>query len=485
MTESAPPNENTASIVPTKPEPQHLVDDAQDSENISESAGLDAMQQAGSDISKNEFSSQRPEDVLLAVKAALKEVEQLKIQLKEQVDLAKANTESVETKVNKLDKIVDSINKKFEETEKGYEIFCKNILNVDQSLEKISGKIGDVNKKIDEGNSIYTKIIEEKNRILGEIKAAEIESNKLVDLRSGIDSKVLEIETIHSAAQKSYSELFTDSKNENDGVVYESIKTKIENFYNDIKTKNDEIIKIIIGLEKDLSIQKIKIEKDNNSLKSEFRSDFDNLKSIFTDEFNVSIQKSQEEINSLLPGAGAAGLASAYFDAKSQYGSTPYKNDRESSDVKYPKTFHFIKNSMKSGFFYLMFILPLFGIWWTLRPLMQATMHADSGGFFVDAWLFRIAVAMPLVAISWFGLSSIRMYRRLYEEYNHKQRVMQLYYSFKDEVSDEGQKNRLRDIMLEAVADKPSLVMSRYDKDEFKKIVKLIPKRTDDPAPSE
>ncbi len=74
-------------------------------------------------------------------------------------------------------------------------------------------------------------------------------------------------------------------------------------------------------------------------------------------------------------------------------------------------------------------------------------------------------LSLPLAAISAFGWSSIRLYRRLYEEYNHKQRVMQLYHSFKDEIGDsEEHKNALLAIMLSAVGDKPSLAMHHYDK---------------------
>ena len=81
--------------------------------------------------------------------------------------------------------------------------------------------------------------------------------------------------------------------------------------------------------------------------------------------------------------------------------------------------------------------------------------------------LLRFLVSTPLVAISLFGWSSIRLQRRLYEEYNHKQRVMHLYVSFTDEVEKVGtgaHKKELLTIMLKTVADKPTLAMNEKDK---------------------
>lgn len=80
--------------------------------------------------------------------------------------------------------------------------------------------------------------------------------------------------------------------------------------------------------------------------------------------------------------------------------------------------------------------------------------------------IFRTLIAVPLGTISLFGYTSLRLYRRLYEEYNYKQRVMELYLSFAKEIGDKGtdeQKEALIAIMLKAVADKPSVSMHRYD----------------------
>lgn len=63
--------------------------------------------------------------------------------------------------------------------------------------------------------------------------------------------------------------------------------------------------------------------------------------------------------------------------------------------------------------------------------------------FNMDFWLFRSSLSIPMAAISLFGWSSIRLYRRLYEEYNHKQRVMQLYHSFKEQIDENGTEDHI------------------------------------------
>jgi bifunctional ADP-heptose synthase (sugar kinase/adenylyltransferase) len=81
-----------------------------------------------------------------------------------------------------------------------------------------------------------------------------------------------------------------------------------------------------------------------------------------------------------------------------------------------------------------------------------------------------------MLAISSFGLWSIRLNRRLYEEYNYKQRVMQLYDGFSrvvDEDGSEEQKEALIDVMIDAVKEKPSLMMSKYDRGGISLIDKL------------
>lgn len=71
--------------------------------------------------------------------------------------------------------------------------------------------------------------------------------------------------------------------------------------------------------------------------------------------------------------------------------------------------------------------------------------------------IVRFLIVLPLATLSGFGFASLQNYRKLYEAYNHKQRVMELYGSFSEEIKangDDEQKKALLTIMLNTVASK-------------------------------
>lgn len=179
-------------------------------------------------------------------------------------------------------------------------------------------------------------------------------------------------------------------------------------------------------------------------IKEQGASEVSNLQSLQMQivEENKELRDTLEKkILDLLPSAGAAGLAGSFHDAKQRY-------------CKIAATI----------FYYAIFIAPLLCISFMYYQLLIAG-HSDITDTTVLA--SKLLITVPLGLISWFGLSSIRLNRRLYEEYNHKQRVMELYLSFKKEIDLHGsddQRQNLLTIMLGAVEDKPSLAMNRYDK---------------------
>ena len=154
----------------------------------------------------------------------------------------------------------------------------------------------------------------------------------------------------------------------------------------------------------------------------------------------------EKRILDLLPSASAAGLSSGYVDAKGRYA-----------------------NPFATISYYVMFVVPL-----VLATVYFYFLHGQE----LDgkSLVLRFLVISPMLAISSFGLWSIRLNRRLYEEYNYKQRVMQLYDGFSrvvDEDGSEEQKEALIDVMIDAVKEKPSLMMSKYDRGGISLIDKL------------
>ena len=154
----------------------------------------------------------------------------------------------------------------------------------------------------------------------------------------------------------------------------------------------------------------------------------------------------EKKILDLLPGATVARLSNAYREAKERYGSVPDKKNQG------------------DGWFYALFIAPLAVIicLMVFGNILGLGRFIIEGDFNYSALWNRFFISSPFATLSWFGWSSIRLNRRLYEEYNHKQRVMQLYHGFNGEIEEYGredQKQKLLDIMLQNVADKPSLAV--------------------------
>ncbi|HEX7776799.1 MAG TPA: hypothetical protein VF449_09755, partial [Parvibaculum sp.] len=160
-----------------------------------------------------------------------------------------------------------------------------------------------------------------------------------------------------------------------------------------------------------------------------------------------------------------------YVDAKAKYGPSKFVYaDGKDDSISWKRFFRWCLYSVQSYatplFLYAVFLGPLIPVFLYFRELLEfAKDHPDK--LTVELLLLRTAISVPLLTVSLFGLSSIRLYRRLYEEYNHKQRVMQLYDSFKREfekVGDAEQQRALLTIMLTTVGDKPSLAMHKYEK---------------------
>lgn len=202
-------------------------------------------------------------------------------------------------------------------------------------------------------------------------------------------------------------------------------------------------------------------------------------------EYHQQITEVHARIRKLLPVASSASLAHAYHDAKIAY-KYPLSSCLESKD----KTafISWAASMLQSMAYYTLFISPLVLIVLILsKPLigldlltaflikfnlptlsLEASLQESIPGVWgaVAIWIARVTLSTPLLLISLFGYNSIKLNRRLHEEYNHKQRVMQLYEGFKSELDTRAKDNgelakRLLEIMLETVAEKPAPIENK------------------------
>lgn len=298
---------------------------------------------------------------------------------------------------------------------------------------------------------------------------ANIANNSLKASQSQASAKIAEIDSVYEKIKHQQAELLEDQVV--NGTTAKCVGTQIRELNDQSKNTLAEIKKQATAAKADQENLASKAASDWDGLKTDFKVELSSL--ITSSEIQVSQLKKTltDEIRQLLPDAGAAGLASAYYDAKLNYGPGKFARPDEAGG-KYHALKYFgawlwyqIQSRATPLVFYSMFIGPLIFVAYYFHDLMSFLLKHPQN-FDPELFLFRVLISLPLVTISLFGWSSIRLHRRLYEEYNHKQRVMQLYDSFKKEIEKLGtpeQTRALLTVMLATVGDKPSLAMHKYD----------------------
>ncbi len=135
------------------------------------------------------------------------------------------------------------------------------------------------------------------------------------------------------------------------------------------------------------------------------------------------------KIESLLPGATSAGLASSYHDAQEGKGTWPYWLG-----------FIFSIGTLFVGYSYYF--------------IFQSQI-IDWSNIFA-----RTTIGFPLIWLAWYCQKSIAQTRRIAEEYHHKERIMSIYEGFAKQIdqSDEGEAKRqeLVSVLIKAVAINPA-----------------------------
>lgn len=315
---------------------------------------------------------------------------------------------------------------------------AQKTINTIRSIEK---RYKDLDGYAEQLTSLAEKKIEEFNALF-------LSKSKEID--SASTQKMRDIEESDASLQKQIGDLYrkfeeiqklydrvVDGEEDASGTKKKGIASEINEIYNDIRLDRDGVL----------------------NKKKEIEKTFEDLKN--------SLKK---EIRDLLPNAAAASLAYAFVESKARYGFVP-------KDKGEKETFlGFLKGHGASMINYALFIFPLIFIAWEF-------LHGDfleivgSEKFDFGFLLARALLFSPLAAISFFGWRSIVFNRRFFEEYNHKQRVMQLYYGFKEEAANVGtpeQKEHLLSIMLKTVSDKPKFITAPESEESFGFVDKLF-----------
>jgi myosin heavy subunit len=301
----------------------------------------------------------------------------------------------------------------------------QELLGLKSSAQTSQSEAEAANQNIQEQHQTFQTSIEQTNQKLTELNEKQ---GSLENAINNIEAKNTEISGLHKT-------LFVESRGPDNRHI-PSIKVQIDNFKELCKATHEEAKE---------GVSRQDMELKNFSAEQKIK--FDELYNALNDK-----------INSLLPGAGAAGLASSYYEAKMRYSTT---NDLSSLDDDVSKRMKlkwqdFVNQFAEYSLNMILFIAPLVALI-VLFPDFHAPDAFKDNPYAI--LFYKVTLTIPFFIISSYGVLNILKTKQLFEEYNHKQRVMQLYHGFKKEIDMLGNadlKKKLLDVMLDVVKEKPS-----------------------------
>ncbi|MCS3460225.1 gustatory receptor family protein [Aeromonas sp. BIGb0445] len=250
----------------------------------------------------------------------------------------------------------------------------------DSEYESLSSKINNLEKALEES---YEIIQDYKTRLVG----GDTDSNSISS----------EIDSVFKAANHNSKVIF-DLLNE--------VKPKLSDFklFHTVVfgEKNEEGV-LEGGLKSELSTRKEHLEQ-------------------FKKQQEVKYKTLNDEIESLLPGATSAGLASAYYDLKVSF-DNPIRNYSKLfyGSILFLMLIAFISITQEMGWFYIKFVNT-----------------TDLTKLFSN-FLYKLPLIIPILWLTLFASKRRSEALRLQQEYAHKEALAKSYQSFKTQIDALGQ----------------------------------------------
>lgn len=310
-----------------------------------------------------------------------------------------------------------------------------------------------------------TDIIEEK---INDYKRTLFEDNgEEVSTKSKIDSLSSEI----TAARDKILDYRTALIGENgkaDGTISDEIKTNasmIAQLTSDAATKLKDMNVKLDELNQTYDTVMGSKTADGETtigLQEAFETQKGNLEEYDTAQKRIH-EALKKEINNLLPGATSAGLASSFSNQKDLYKS-PIR--------AFEKMFYVAVGLLFIvGFTTLIAFAKSDGFSWAIPQDVESMLVSMFA---------RTPFVLPLIWLAYFAAKRRNEYRRLEEEYAHKETISRSYYSFKQQVKelDDDESNALSAKLLEAAIEAVALNASQtLDKDHDDKLPSLVQAR--------
>lgn len=330
--------------------------------------------------------------------------------LTEFIDLV--NNDDLQDGINGIEKINDSeskIKNIFKEIQEIQEDTKKSQKEIDEvywsifDIEKEDANESKKLKNIERGVEIALKIQEDYKRFYGYTDPKGSKTQGIITKLDTACEQIEENEQKIDALQEFYKEVFEGKDSD--------------------EATEDEGLSLVEFL-----------EKQKSAIESIISNGRENTKKIL-DEHNKKLEQlyveKQKEIESLLPGATSAGLANAY------------RQQREDAEKKIP-------------FWNVTFIISVI-IFIVVFVIYLCLSFTD--GFDYTSFLRSIPVWIFSGFFTWYSTKQISEYKRIANEYRHKESLSSSYIGFEKAIEESNQeelKNKLLDIAIDAIKINPS-----------------------------
>lgn len=369
--------------------------------------------------------------------------------------------------------IITEIEQKMESIKKEYEdLFV--ITN-----ETGETKITELDSKFSAIKNFHAQLLDGEGSISARIKEAQNKINEFFQYLFGIEGVDGEEKKIKQTI-KEITDFHIELTQEG------GIKQKVFDAHKEIVEKHEELFKEAEGsISKSRELADVieKIESFNKKIDAEINPDAEKFRNELK-RLEVDYQTKSKEIGSLLSDATARTLAEGYLESMHIYGNVGLKNllrNKSKRNNTAEIIFQWFSNSVINVFNYILFITPLVLIAFVfIEPgFVKKMLVVDAlGGTKLDGIhyiFYKISVSVPLLWVTWHGQRNIFQRKRLFEEYNHKLRVVQMYllFSSKDNAYELAKKTELEDILLQVVGRNTSKIFGK-DETMLDKIVEFV-----------
>lgn len=256
----------------------------------------------------------------------------------------------------------------------------------------------------------------------------------------------------------------------------ESLEFELSMLDSDIQTSQNFILeeriqKIEERLERILSRPRI-YERQAEAKLAEIDEKFNNIIQLNGKNLKISdqiaevsnlekkLQDLEADAQEMLSGVSTVQLGKQYFEAKKRYcfnKPEPKKSESKYLVVRLAANFRYMllnifKRIFQTDFLlYTAFIISLISLFAIYLYLIIKGMSSYKNLF----------LSVPLLWLSWFFQRKINTREKLYEIYNHKQKVMETYVAFKNSTYTFNSEDKMEEVLLETIKKDPSDTMRK------------------------